>query len=315
MRRFSRLATAVTGVAMLMATAVLLGASGERSEAGVPPFAASAIGTKVVDGVPLRVHVVVAVREGQDGRAVAEQAVRNLGAEPLSREDWVSLVDNDGSDNGVGGVWWESLNGDTTYAPLDTIVLEYSNLNEDLNGGKSEIQSAANSWNGISTSRLSFSWASNNNICPSLVLECGQGQPTDGRNTVGWVEMEAGILGVAWMIDDGQGGIPQETDVAFNTFYTWTTGGSPFAINLRTVALHELGHVAGLGHSDVRRATMFASYTKADISLHGDDIDGLVALYPSSGGPPPPEPEPEPSNPWCESHPPSHPAYEKKCGP
>ena len=241
MHRMTRWAVAIAVAVALAAVALAVSGPSSESEAGGPPFLASAMGTKVVDGVPLRVHVVVEVREGQDGRAIAEQAVRNLGAEPLSRQDWVSLVDEDGADNGVGGVWWESLNGDTTYAPLDTIVLEYSRSNEDLGSAKSEIQAAAAAWTNISSSRLIFAWDADHDICPSLVKECGNGQPTDDRNTIGWVELEPGVLGVAWMIDDGQGGIPQETDVAFNTRYTWTTGGSPFAINLQTVALHELG--------------------------------------------------------------------------
>ena len=56
---------------------------------------------------------------------------------------------------------------------------------------------------------------------------------------------------------------------------------------------------------------MYASYTKADTSLHEDDIEGVSSLYPS--GDAPVDPPEEPSDPWCEGRE-GHPAYAKKCG-
>ena len=53
-----------------------------------------------------------------------------------------------------------------------------------------------------------------------------------------------------------------------------------------TVALHEIGHTLGLGHSDHPDAVMNASYQGSRRTLHADDIAGIVALY----GPPVPEP-------------------------
>lgn len=303
--QIARTLIAAFGVLAAVLAVVLLAAphSDEAEAAPLPPFFASALGTKVIDGMPLRVHVVVAVEEGQDGRAIAEQAVLSLGAQPLSRADWTSLVDDDGLGGG-GGVWWESLNGGD-----DTIVLEYSTLNEDLAGGKSEVVTAAASWTNISSSRLAFTFSGDVSICPSLVAECAGDQFLDGKNTFGWEALGPGILGVTWMVNDGEGGDLQESDIALSTAFNWTTGGSPFAINMETVALHEIGHVLGLGHSFVRRATMYTPYTRADTSLHGDDIDGISALYPVEGEPPP---EPTPENDWCKAHP-DHPQFDRKC--
>ena len=49
--------------------------------------------------------------------------------------------------------------------------------------------------------------------------------------------------------------------------------------------LHEIGHALGLGHSNVRKATMFEKNHKHSGSgkLHQDDIDGIRAVYPPSG--------------------------------
>ena len=94
-------------------------------------------------------------------------------------------------------------------------------------------------------------------------------------------------------------------------YYNWTTGSSPFAINVETVALHAVGHLLGLAHSNVRKATMYASYTRIDTTLHADDIEGISTLYAASD----PNPDPTPNdggNDWCSSHDETHKAWEKK---
>ena len=134
-------------------------------------------------------------------------------------------------------------------------------------------------------------------------------QTIDGANTVGWELLAPGILGVTWFVNDGPGGQTQEADIALNLYYNWSTGSSPFAINVETVGLHEFGHLLGLAHSTVRKATMYPSYSRADTTLHNDDIEGVSTLYP--GSTPEPEPTPEGDN-WCSTHTYPHPAWEKK---
>ncbi len=64
--------------------------------------------------------------------------------------------------------------------------------------------------------------------------------------------------------------------------HAWSIGATVGAFDVETVALHEIGHILGLGHSDVPGAVMWPSVSdNATLrELHADDIEGVSALYP-----------------------------------
>lgn len=120
----------------------------------------------------------------------------------------------------------------------------------------------------------------------------------DTAFTMGWADMgpdHEGILGVAcrWV---QQGGRKRDryadVDAVFNTNpgagWTWDDG------RVCTTAAHEIGHLVGMGHSDVVGALMYPQYQSnvcpgyapAGNGLAQDDKDALVYLYPgeSDGG-------------------------------
>ena len=75
-------------------------------------------------------------------------------------------------------------------------------------------------------------------------------------------------------------------DLHFDNGNAWSDGGSAGTIDFYTVALHELGHALGLGHSTVVGSVMEAFYGGARRTLTADDIAGLQSIY----GAPVPEP-------------------------
>ncbi|XP_047309440.1 metalloendoproteinase 1-like [Impatiens glandulifera] len=74
---------------------------------------------------------------------------------------------------------------------------------------------------------------------------------------------------------------PPDGLLHFRADVPWVNGAQRGKMDIETVAVHELGHILGLEHSDVPSAVMYPT-TKWGVikrNLHEDDIAGIKEMY------------------------------------
>ncbi|GLJ20533.1 hypothetical protein SUGI_0373600 [Cryptomeria japonica] len=93
---------------------------------------------------------------------------------------------------------------------------------------------------------------------------------------------------------DGQLGVlahsfpPEDGRLHFDGAESWTVNlqynSDMSAIDLESVATHEIGHILGLGHSNIQEAIMYPSIPARTrkVDLQNDDVEGVQGLYGSN---------------------------------
>lgn len=79
-----------------------------------------------------------------------------------------------------------------------------------------------------------------------------------------------------------------DADISFNAVdYRWSVFDDQVLVDYPSIAVHEIGHFLGLGHSDVPGAVMRIDYEEGTTfrEVGQDDIDGLAVLYPCADPP------------------------------
>jgi hypothetical protein len=160
---------------------------------------------------------------------------------------------------------------------------------------QSAVDRAFATWEAVPTATISFQFGGFTRAEPF---------EDDSRSVLGFQdepELER-VLGATGFVIDVVTGEIVESDVFFNSTFNWSTAtpGQTGRFDLESVALHEIGHFLGLGHSALgetemlttggRRVTAsgavmfpisFGPANTADRELQPDDIAGVSDLYPA----------------------------------
>lgn len=149
------------------------------------------------------------------------------------------------------------------------------------------VQAAFQTWQSIPTADIRFNY---------------QGTTTtgsvgyDGMNLVTFVDSSVPLgsttiaatfsfYGTVVGSDGSFGYGTQESDIAFNTTFSFSTSGETGKYDIQSVLTHEIGHFLGLDHAAMVSSVMvpFAIPTQLDQrTLSYDDIAGVMEIYPKN---------------------------------
>lgn len=155
---------------------------------------------------------------------------------------------------------------------------------------------AFSTWEAVPTASIAYQFGGFTSALPG---------EDDGRSTLGFFEepeLDRVLGATSFLIDDATGAL-LESDIFFNTIFSWSVAaaGQSGRFDLESIALHEIGHLSGLGHSALGETALtangrrvlaaeavmfpiaFAPGNVAGRALRADDIAGLSDLYPAGG--------------------------------
>jgi len=159
------------------------------------------------------------------------------------------------------------------------------------------VSRAFGSWTGVPLTQLSSQFAGFTSAAPAL---------RDGMTTIGFVDRPDldRVLGSTNFLFDTINGDIVESDVFLNSAtFLWSVaqGGEANRFDVESIALHEVGHLLGLGHSALGETELraggrrvlaaeavmfpiaFSAGTTEGRTLKSDDMAGIADSYPGTG--------------------------------
>jgi hypothetical protein len=141
---------------------------------------------------------------------------------------------------------------------------------------KAELLRALNTW----ASYADITWTETTTANAYRSVDFNWVEDTD-IGYAGWFDGPGGTLARGWYPPIGTSGETAAGDVRFDDEDRWEIGDPGSGVDIYSVALHELGHSLGLGHSTLSSAVMYNSISEGTVysGLSSDDIAGIQAIY------------------------------------
>lgn len=155
---------------------------------------------------------------------------------------------------------------------------------------------AFSTWEAVPSASIAYEFAGYTSALPG---------EDDGQSTLGFVEepdLDRVLAATGFLIDASTGEL-LESDIFFNSAFPWSVAsGEAGRFDLESIAVHEIGHLSGLGHSALGETEAAASGRRRVIAaeavmfpiafsagntsgraLKPDDVAGISDIYPDGG--------------------------------
>lgn len=187
-------------------------------------------------------------------------------------------------------VYWSMAEQSLDNSNFDDPAQEHISFDE-LYGA---VDASFDSWEEVDCSYLYFV-----ETAPMHCLDVGYHHGSGNANRIffrdsGWLDPDApwreqGQIALTSVFYDTETGQIYDVDIEFNAeFFELSTTEDDPRTDIQNALTHELGHLVGLGHSDVRESTMYLNADDGELhkrDLDDDDIDGICSIYPLTEDP------------------------------
>jgi carboxypeptidase family protein/matrixin len=164
------------------------------------------------------------------------------------------------------------------------------------NDFQAAVTRAFSTWQALPSARVAYQFAG---------FTAAQPGQDDGISTLGFLpapELEHVLASTSFLVDEVTGEL-LESDIFFNSTFPWSvaSSGEMGRFDIESIALHEIGHFSGLGHSMIGETELrnsgrsviaseavmfpiaFGSGNTSARAPRADDVAGMSDLYPEEG--------------------------------